>query len=395
MRAKSFFLLLMALGCGLVASIGITQVMAKRDAEPPAQAGDTEVIFLAMKDIGISDPITAQNVKREERPKAFVPAGAMLNWEDVENRRPKVPIMAGCPILESQLRGKGSADAGPDGLIPKGYLVVPVKVDSSTGGVGIIRPGARVDVLAYIKADSGKIVPRNMTRTVLQDVKVFAVNDIWDAASGAEEKSMMAKTISLLVTPEQAEVLTMASEMGTIRLAMRGPDDSERRNLRGTEARELIGAALGGMEPGREPTLPQRVEPQEKGGDVLSFLKELGGKKEQTAKVETPPPPPPKEAPPPEPKKVYFTVRVLTGSQVTETVLESPAQEGTGDNAGDTPSRWRVNRTSSHPAAADRAEPPPPARSPGFTAPEPRPASGEKKPGANEQDKERARPTGK
>jgi pilus assembly protein CpaB len=384
----------MALGCGLVASIGITQVMAKRDVGP-VSVGDTERIFVAKKDIQVSDPITAEMVKLEDWPKANLPAGAMLKWEDLESRRPKMLIAAGCPILESQLRGKGAIDAGPDVLIPKGHLVVPVKVDPSSGGVGIIRPGARVDVLAYIKPDPTKTIIKPVTRTVLQDVKVFAVDEIWDTASGVEEKPIRAKTISLLVTPEQAEILTMACELGSIRLAMRSPEDSERRALRGTDARDL-GVGLAAVEPSREPPLPQRVEQPEKGGgDIRSFLEGLTSKKkEPPAKVVEAPPPPPKETPAPEPKKEIFTVRILEGSRLTDVVLESPAQGGAGDKGGESPSRWKISNTS-RPAPADRIEPSPGSRLPGFTPPEPRPTSGEKKPGTTEQDKERARPTGK
>ncbi len=52
-------LLMLALGCGLVASIGITQVMAKRNTEPSGPAAETVPIFVAVKDISLGEPLSA------------------------------------------------------------------------------------------------------------------------------------------------------------------------------------------------------------------------------------------------------------------------------------------------------------------------------------------------
>ncbi|HEY4759658.1 MAG TPA: hypothetical protein VIH42_03675, partial [Thermoguttaceae bacterium] len=65
MRAKSMALLMLALGCGLIASIGITQVLAKRNSEPSAYPGETVPIFIAVKDIPLGDPLTAEVLKLE------------------------------------------------------------------------------------------------------------------------------------------------------------------------------------------------------------------------------------------------------------------------------------------------------------------------------------------
>ncbi len=303
--------------------------------------------------------------------------------------------MAGCPILEPQLLGKGATEAGAAGSVPKGYRVVPVKVDASTGGGGIIRPGDRVDVIAYIKPDPARTITKSVTTTVLQDVKVFAVNDVWDVGTASEEKSMTAKTISLLVTPEQAQILTMATELGTIRLVMRSPEDNEQRNLRGTEARELV-AGGAASESGREPTLPQRAEPPDKGtSDILGFLKDLSakGKKEPVQEAATPAKPAerPAERPvPPAEKTEYFRVRILSGSQVSETVLESAGRGGPGGSQA--PAAWKT--TTSRPPRSETgllAAPKPEV----FVPAEP-PAGGRgEKAGPKDQDKEQDNGKGK
>ena len=230
MRGKSVGLLVLALGCGLVASIGITRVMANRDGETPAPTGDIETIFVALEDIGMGEVVTAQMLRLEEWPKDKVPEMALTNMEDVEGRRARTKLYAGEPMLDNKLMAKGASDAGPDILIPPGYRAVPVKVDMVSGGSNMIRPGSRVDVLLFVPKSSGNGFTQSTVKTILQDIKVFAVNNVVDMESGSDEggsQSIQATTISLLLTPEQTQQVTLASELGKLRLVMRSPEDDQ------------------------------------------------------------------------------------------------------------------------------------------------------------------------
>ena len=234
-------LLMLALGCGLVASIGITQVMAKRNTESTGPVGETVPIFVAVKDITLGDALTAEMLKQEPWPKDKIPPGALSNIEDVEGRRTRQKLFAGEPILENKLLGKGASAQGASAVIPNGYRVVSVKVDSVSGS-GLILPGDRVDVLVYLVGNSQREIVETSTRTVLQDIKVFAVNDVVDLENkDSKDKSISAKTISLLVTPAQAAKVTLASEMGKIRLVMRGPEDNAHAEDASAKPEELLG----------------------------------------------------------------------------------------------------------------------------------------------------------
>ena len=134
MRPKSLALLMLALGCGLVASIGITQVLANRNSGPDPMAGQSKAIFVAVTDIGLGDLVTAQMLKLEQWPKDKIPQGAITRIEDVEGRRTRTKLYAGEPILEIRLLGKGASQQGATALIPKGYRVVPVSVNLVSGG---------------------------------------------------------------------------------------------------------------------------------------------------------------------------------------------------------------------------------------------------------------------
>ena len=131
MRPKSIVLLFLALGCGLVASIGISQVMDK-NRNQTTQGIETEAIYVAKIDINLGDPIKPEMVNLEEWPQDKIPPGAMSKLEDVEGRRPKSKIYAGAVIQENQLLDKGfSVGATED--IPVGYRVVSVMVNDDGG----------------------------------------------------------------------------------------------------------------------------------------------------------------------------------------------------------------------------------------------------------------------
>ena len=147
MRSKSIVLVVLALGCGLVAAIGVSQVLDARNKGPADQA-ETQPVFVAMTDIAANEELTAQNIKLEEWPKNHLPPGALTKLEDVEGKRCRMRMYAGEPILSSKL--VGAADAvGAAKDIPAGYRVEHVNVDSVTGSSNLILPGDRVDVLLF------------------------------------------------------------------------------------------------------------------------------------------------------------------------------------------------------------------------------------------------------
>ncbi len=262
---------MLALGCGLVASIGITQVMARRNQEPNTPSGETQPIFVAMTDVGMGDLLTPQVLKLEQWPKDKVPAEALSHISNIEGRRARTKLYAGEPILDNKLLGKGASEQGATARIPKGYRVVPVKVDLVSGGSSLILPGDRVDVMVHLFKDRNRDIHETVTRTILQDVKVFAVNDVVEIEKDPESgKSITAKTISLLVTPDQAAKVTLACQLGKTQLVMRSPEDDERTaDARATPA-ELFGSADKSKR--EKETLMQNAGADKQKKDLVDFL---------------------------------------------------------------------------------------------------------------------------
>lgn len=333
MRGKSLALLGLALGCGLVASIGITQVMAKRGDSADAEA---ETIFVAMKDVSLGDFLSSEVLRLEQWPKDKIPAGALTRIEDVEGRRTKTRLFAGEPILDNKLFRKGANYAGPDVLVPKGYRVVSVNVDLSSGNAGLLLPGTRVDVLVYLTRNNSKEMPETSVRTVLQDIQVFAINDVVSLDSKEQEaasKAMAAKTVSLLVTPDQGAKLTLASEMGKIKLMMRHPEDDAPGSMAQSQPSDMFGGA-GDREKETLVAKPNKTLGK-------SFLDALSNKS---------------RAAPPAPVEIRptWTVRMLEPGTVRDVVLEEMAGDPTNPLGG--PKLWRPLNLKSPGSDKDKAK---------------------------------------
>lgn len=219
MRAKSMVLILIALGCGLVASIAISQVMER--GSKSANAGlETVPIYVASTDIDVNEQLSATNVRVEEWPKSKLPEGAVKDLKDVAERFARVRFYAGEPILLAKLVNEIE---GPAVKIPDGHRVCSMKVQMDTAIAGLVNPGDRVDIFGYFK--EGRGIPKTGTREILKNVRVFAVNDQTDQEVDQQGRSIAAKTVSLLVKQEQVAKLMLAMELGTLRLALRRPNE--------------------------------------------------------------------------------------------------------------------------------------------------------------------------
>jgi pilus assembly protein CpaB len=220
MRPKSLLLLGLALGCGLVASIGISQVMDKK----PQAALETVPIYIALHNINLGDPIDSKMLSLQEWPKDKVPRGAISKLEELEGRRPRTAIFEGEPILDAKLLAPGQA-ADPIRQIPKGMRLKTIAVDAEKSAAGLLGPGDRVDVQLFVRKDQRTGINTAKSKVILQNIRVFAVDQtVQRSADGADERTI-AKTVSLMLTPEQASKLALAEQIGEISLVPRNPDD--------------------------------------------------------------------------------------------------------------------------------------------------------------------------
>lgn len=317
MRARSIALLLLALGCGLVASIGITQVIGNRSNQPASPAADTNAIFVALEDIPFGEPLKPEVLRLENWPKDKLPSGALSRIEDIETRRTRTKLYAGEAILENKLFPKGASEQGYSTVIPKGYRVVAVRVDRVSGS-GLILPGDRVDLLVHLVKNPTRGLIETNTRTILQNVKVFAVNDIVETEGQEDDNTMTAQTISLLVTPEHAQMVMLAEELGKIRLIMRSPEDDGVAAVDGTTPSQLLDASEA-EDPRKE--IPLGAGPDRTPSDEAGFLALL----KQMREAEKPPQTGATSRSRQNPDSLH-RMQIVSGSEVRDVVLEVDQQ---------------------------------------------------------------------
>ncbi|MDI6813658.1 MAG: Flp pilus assembly protein CpaB [Deltaproteobacteria bacterium] len=197
---------------GLVATFLIHRYITTKTAIP---VKPTDQVVVADLDIAPGTELAARMLKTNQWPRDIVPSKAVRNPKDVEGRVALVPISRGEPILQSKLAPEGTA-AGLGGLLDPNKLAVTVRVDDVSGVAGFINPGDRVDLLVEMPApEKGE----HFSKILLQNLKVLSKGQIWDQT--AEKKPQVVTTVTLEVTPEEAEIVNLATNQGKIRLALR------------------------------------------------------------------------------------------------------------------------------------------------------------------------------
>lgn len=219
MKMKSLILIFIALGCGLVATIGISQVM-ERNSGGGGTTMKMEQILVAKGDIDIGAILDANSVQLEEWPAAKVPEGAVRSLDEVAGQFPQARFYKGEPILAAKISDKNKTPAQG---IEEGYRTSTIKVDEDTVMEGI-GPGDRVDVMVFLRKGEG--IQQTGVYPIIKNVRVFSkgaqTERVLDAKSGQESR---ARTISLMVKPGQAQEIALAAQMGKITLALRNPKD--------------------------------------------------------------------------------------------------------------------------------------------------------------------------
>ncbi len=167
-------------------------------------------------------------------PSSDLPAGAPRKKSEVLDHGVVLPITKGDFILTTKLAGD-NAGAGLPSLIPPGMRAVSVRVNEVVSVAGFVTPGTRVDVLLTGTPGSGS---EQETTTVLQNVAVLASGHTLERTATGEAQNTA--VITLLVSPDDAQRLTLASSEGHIQLALRNPLDTKQDEVAASISRGLF-----------------------------------------------------------------------------------------------------------------------------------------------------------
>ena len=182
----------------------------------------TTRIVVAAHNLGIGALLHDSDVKLGEWT-GPLPKGMISMTQAVVGRGVVAPIYEGEPILESRLALK-EAGGGLAATIPPGMRACAVKVNEVVGVSGFAVPGMRVDVLVAGVPPSAAPGAGPRVKTILQNIAVLSAGQ--DIQKDAEGKPVSTQVVNLLVTPEQAELLSLASNETHIQLVLRNPTDT-------------------------------------------------------------------------------------------------------------------------------------------------------------------------
>jgi pilus assembly protein CpaB len=229
MNKRFIGVLIFAFVVASVASLMLYRLLLNRPQSAKAAQPSMQIV-LAMRDMEVGTVLKEEDVKLTDWP-GTAPAGVATKAQDVVGRGVITPIFAKEPIVESRLAPKG-AGGGLAAMIPPGMRAVAVRVNEVVGVAGFVVPGMRVDVLISGSKPGGDGSMGTLTRTLLQNLEVLSAGQ--DIKKDAEGKPIQVAVVNLLVTPEQAEQLSLASNQTTIQLVLRNPLDHDVAKTPGT-----------------------------------------------------------------------------------------------------------------------------------------------------------------
>jgi pilus assembly protein CpaB len=206
----------------LLSSFVYKQFQKATVAKPTA----TQPLVVAAVPLQLGTRLDASNVRVVQWPVGQQMTGMYSRVEDVANRAIITALAENEPVLESKLSPK-EAGAGLSSTIPEGMRALSVAVNEVVGVAGFVIPGTNVDVLVTGRAIGGtRGGGDNITRTILEDVRVLAAGQ--KIEQDREGKPQTVAVITLLVSPDDATKLTMASTQGRIQLALRNTIDTKK-----------------------------------------------------------------------------------------------------------------------------------------------------------------------
>lgn len=223
---------LVVVGVSLVwaALVAGTFYRAVGGAAGRTRAATLKQVVAATRPLPVGSTVDSASVTLRGVPEALLPAGAFSRIEDVVERPVIGDIQANEPVVEARLAAKGSGGGlGP--MIPPGMRAISVRVNDVVGVAGFVLPGMRVDVLVTGKAANAADTE---TQTVLQNIAVLSAGQT--TQTDGKNQPIVVPVVTLLVTPPDAEALTLANSEGHIQLVLRNSTD---RALTATGGRQL------------------------------------------------------------------------------------------------------------------------------------------------------------
>lgn len=240
-KGRLILILLTSLGTGIAAAYLALNYVAASPTPALASEPSSQAVVVAARDLPAGTMVTRSDVELADWPAHRLPDGYTSDVGAVVGRGVTAGVKRNEPLLDSRLADK-EAGGGLPIVIPEGLRAVSVEVDEVIAVAGFVLPGTRVDVLATVTPNADRRT--TTTRTILQNIPALAADQTYQPNPEGEPE--VVTVVTLLVTPQEAEDLTLAATEGKIQLSLRNTLDAREETTTGRRLAELVGATGGG-----------------------------------------------------------------------------------------------------------------------------------------------------
>jgi pilus assembly protein CpaB len=220
-----------ALVTAALATFGIYRVLQASKAQNRVI---TRPVVIAFKDVSEGKAIDRASVTVAEWPVNTIPAGAYASVDSVVSRVTRVDVFRGEVIVPGRLAPDGTGP-GLQVKINPGKRALSVKIDDVSGLNGMVQANSRVDVLVVTRDSKTQ---KDVAKTFMSNMRVLAVGTI--TQTSADNRPIQAATVSLEVTPAEAERLAIAQGTGRIQLSLRGYGDPDSIRTAGANSDDVL-----------------------------------------------------------------------------------------------------------------------------------------------------------
>ncbi len=226
---------LMVLAMSIVLALVVSAVFYQMSARGRPKQVELRDLITAAQPLPVGTTVRREELKITKMPASLFPRGGFSKVEEVIDRPVVSNFLLDEPVIEGRLAARGSGQ-GLAPIIPPGMRAVSVRVNDVVGVAGFVLPGMRVDVLVTGRPPK---FDGTITATVLQNIIVLSAGTTLEPESRG--KAINTPVVTLLVTPEQAETLTLAGNEGRIQLVLRNGMDLATERTPGRQTADLYG----------------------------------------------------------------------------------------------------------------------------------------------------------
>jgi pilus assembly protein CpaB len=249
MRRPTIFLML-AMVAAVLAAIVVFSALKNREAQVQVALAQTEDIVVAARDVQLGEKLTAPDLRLVKWSRQSVPEGAFTDPSMIGNSYARNQLVVGQPIVQHNLIQADQIPGVMPMMITPGMRAMSIAVDDVGDISGFVKPRTHVDVLVAISG-TGADNNKPYSKIVLQNIEVIAVDQQIDKG---KDEAEVAKVVTLMVTPHDAEKLGLAGREGTLRLAMRNYNDDKLVPTAGSDFADLLGPGGTGIAVNTQPT---------------------------------------------------------------------------------------------------------------------------------------------